>query len=410
MGNNVVYFASPSEWRQTLKDRVGSAMATSLPSILMSIPEGVLDLSWGHPSPRLHALDALQQAAAYAWSNTRAATLQYGAEQGFGPLLESLADFLSQQAAYAMHVTPANLFLTGGASQAIDLACTLFAREGDTIFVEEPTYYLVSNIFRDHHLQVTGVPTDADGLRTDALEAMLADPTQPKPTMLYTIPTFQNPAGSVLSLERRRALVDLAQRYGFLLLSDDVYQLLHYGPPPPPPLVAFDDSAQGCVISLGSFSKILAPGLRLGWVQAQPPLVKRFIAAGMVASGGGLNHMTSTLVHAVLEQGLLTPNIDMLRTTYAARVQALAAALRTSLPNEVRFEAPGGGFFFWLTCQPHIDTASLLPAAQQSGVSYRPGSGFSPSGGFRNALRMSFALYEIDELQEAVARLTKVLR
>ncbi len=376
----------------------------------MSIPEGVLDLSWGHPSPRLHALDALQQAAAHAWANTRVATLQYGAEQGFGPLLGALADFLSQQAAYGMEVSPANLFLTSGASQAIDLACTRFAREGDTVFVEEPTYYLVSSIFTDHHLNVVGVPTDANGLRVDALEAMLGDPSQPRPTMLYTIPTYQNPSGSVLSLERRRALVDLAQGYDFVLLSDDVYQLLHYGPPPPPPLVAFDDSPQGCVISLGSFSKILAPGLRLGWVQAQSPLINRFVAAGMVASGGGLNHMTSTLVHAVFEKGLLLPNIDMLRTTYAARVQALAAALRTALPDEVSFDIPGGGFFFWLTCQPHVDTASLLPTAQNAGVSYRPGSGFSPSGSFRNALRMSFALYEIDELQEAVRRLAPVLR
>ncbi len=228
-------------------------MAISFPSILISIPEGVLDLSWGHPSPRLHALDVFQQAAAYAWTNTRFATLQYGAEQGFGPLLEALATFLSQQPVYGMTVTPESLFLTGGASQAIDLACTLFARQGDTIFVEEPNYYLVSKIFTDHHLQIVGVPTDADGLCTDAdglctdadglctdadglctdaLAAMLADPLQPSPTLLYTIPTYQNPSGSVLSLERRQALVELAQRHEVLLLSDDVYQLLHYGPPP----------------------------------------------------------------------------------------------------------------------------------------------------------------------------------
>lgn len=198
-------------------------MAISFPSILISIPEGVLDLSWGHPSPRLHALDVFQQSAAHAWTNTRFATLQYGAEQGFGSLLEALATFLSQQPAYGMTVTPESLFLTGGASQAIDLACTLFARQGDTIFVEELTYYLVSKIFTDHHLQIVGVPTDADGLCTDALAAMLADPLQPSPTLLYTIPTYQNPSGSVLSLERRQALVELAQRHEVLLLSDDVY-------------------------------------------------------------------------------------------------------------------------------------------------------------------------------------------
>ncbi len=382
-------------------------MVTSLPSILISVPAGVLDLSWGHPSPRLHALDVLQRAATHAWSNTRFATLQYGAEQGFGPLLEALATFLSQEPAYGMTVSPESLFLTGGASQAIDLACTLFTREGDTIWVEEPTYYLVSKIFTDHHLRVVGVPTDANGLCADALASMLADTSQPSPTLLYTILTYQNPSGSVLSLERRRALVALAQRHGFLLLSDDVYQLLHYDSPPLPPLVAFDDT--GCVISLGSFSKILVPGLRLGWVQAHPTLIQRFVAAGVVASGGGLNHMTSTLVHAVLEQGWLAPNIEMLRHTYAARVQALAAALRAHLPHAVSFATPGGGFFFWLTCRSDVDTAALLPLAREAGVSYRPGSGFSPSGSLANALRISFAFYEVDELEEAVKRLSQVL-
>lgn len=172
-------------------------------------------------------------------------------------------------------------------------------------------------------------------------------------------------------------------------------------------MVAFDDV--GCVISLGSFSKILAPGLRLGWVQAHPNLIQRFIATGMVASGGGLNHMTSTLVHAVLEQGWLAPNIDKLRDTYASRVQALAAALHTHLPHEVDFAVPGGGFFFWLTCQLDVDTAKLLPLAQDAGVLYRPGAGFSPSGSFTNVLRVSFAFYESDELEEAVLRLARVL-
>ncbi|MDH3598844.1 MAG: PLP-dependent aminotransferase family protein [Candidatus Tectomicrobia bacterium] len=384
-------------------------MTHPLPDLLISIPDGVLDLSWGHPSPRLHAVDALQEATAHALAKTGVATLQYGAEQGFGQLLESLADFLSRQDAYAMHVHPATLFLTCGASQAIDLICTLFAREGDTVFVEEPTYYLVSRIFTDHHLQVVGVPTDAEGLRVDALDAMLSDATVPKPALLYTIPTFQNPSGTVLSLERRQALVELAQRHGFLLLSDDVYQLLHYGPPPPPPLVAFDTTAPGCVISLGSFSKILAPGLRLGWVQANPAIIQRFIAAGMTASGGGLNHFVSTLVHAVLERDLLTSNIATLRAAYSERVQALAAALQTRLPHEISFAIPGGGYFFWLNCQPAINTETLLPLAQKAGVSYRPGPGFSPSKEFTQSLRVSFALYEVDALEQAVERLAQAL-
>ena len=380
-----------------------------LPAVLISIPDGMIDLGWGHPSPRLHPLAAMQQAAMQAFTTTRVATLQYGAEQGFGPLLESLAAFLSQQEAYAMHVAPATLFLTGGASQALDLVCTLFTQPGDTVFVEEPTYYLVQRIFHDHHLRVMGVPTDAAGLHTEALETMLADATTPSPVLLYTIPTFQNPAGSVLPLERRQALVQLAQQYHFTIVADEVYHLLHYGPPPPPPLVAFDHTAAGQVISLGSFSKILAPGLRLGWAQAHPALIRRLVQAGMVASGGGLNHFTSVLVHATLELGLLAQNIATLRATYSERVQALATALHTYLPRQVHFTTPGGGYFFWLQCQPDVDTEALLPLAQQTGVSYRPGQAFSAARAFPQALRISFALYETEALVQGIARLAKAL-
>jgi DNA-binding transcriptional MocR family regulator len=388
---------------------MNSRFTPPLPAVLISIPEGTIDLGWGHPSPRLHPLAAMQQAAMHAFTTTRVATLQYGAEQGYGPLLEALAAFLSQQEAYAMHVAPTTLFLTGGASQALDLVCTLFTQPGDTVFVEEPTYYLVQRIFHDHHLRVMGVPTDAAGLHTEALETMLTAPTTPTPALLYTIPTFQNPAGSVLSLERRQALVHLAQRYHFTIVADEVYHLLHYGAPPPPPLVAFDHTAEGQVISLGSFSKILSPGLRLGWVQAHPALIRRFVQAGMVASGGGLNHFTSTLVHATLELGLLARNIATLRATYGERVQTLVTALQTYLPRQVHFTTPEGGYFFWLQCQADVDTEALLPLAQQMGVSYRPGQAFSAVRAFPQALRISFALYETDALIQGIARLARAL-
>ncbi|MCZ6875821.1 MAG: PLP-dependent aminotransferase family protein, partial [bacterium] len=331
-------------------------MTDSLPALLISIPEGVIDLGWGHPSSRLHPLQAVQQAATHMMTHTGVAALQYGAEQGFGPLLESLAAFLSQPDAYDLRVEPETLFLTCGASQALDLACTLLTHAGDTVFVEEPTYYLVQRIFADHHLNVIGVPTDTDGLCPDALEALLNDPAVPRPTLLYTIPTFQNPSGSVLSAERRPVLVDLAQRYAFTVLADEVYHLLYYDAPPPPPLMAFDDSEQGCVISLGSFSKILAPGLRAGWIQANPVLLQRFVHAGMIASGGGLNQFIASLIHATLDLGLLAQNLTILKATYGKRVQALTAALQTHLAHEVDFTPPAGGYFFWLTCPNDVDT------------------------------------------------------
>ena len=333
--------------------------------------------------------------------------LQYGATQGYGPLLHSLAEFLSAQDSYTSPVSPQELFLTAGASQAIDHTTTLFTQTGDTVFVEEPTYYLIQSIFKDHGLKVVGVPTDNDGLRMDALEAMLADRSVPAPKMLYIIPTYQNPSGSVLPADRRSKLVELAQQHGFLVLADEVYNLLHYGKPPPPPIASFDTSDDGCVISLGSFSKILGPGLRTGWLQARPPLIQRFATAGLTISGGGLNHFTSTLVHAVLEQGMLQDNIAILRSTYGERVSAMSAAVRKHLGDAVDFTAPGGGYFFWLTFNDGTNTDVLLPIAQEHGVNYRPGTAFSAQGAFTNAIRLAFALYEPEMLAEGIRRIAQ---
>ena len=385
-------------------------MTNQLPSLLISIPEGVIDLGWGHPSPGLHPTEAIRTAANHALANGSATALQYGATQGYGPLLESLAAFLSGEAAYGMQVDPRGLFISSGASQALDLAATLFAGSGDTVFVEEPSYYLIGNIFRDHGLKVVGVPTDQGGLRIDALEAMLLERATPKPALLYIIPTYQNPSGAVLPEQRRRRLAELAARHGFTVLADEVYQLLHYGPPPPPPLVAYDQSEQGCVLSIGSFSKILAPGLRLGWVQGHARLIDCFSSAGMVVSGGGVSHFTSVVARSTLELGLLQENLRKRRQTYSGRVQAMSRSLEAHLGGAAEFVAPGGGYFAWVRLKNGVNTDRLLPMAQDAGVSYRPGTAFSAHGAFSDRLRLAFALYEADQLDEGISRLATALR
>ena len=385
-------------------------MNNLLPSLLISIPEGVIDLGWGHPSPHLHPTAMLRRATEIALADNTPVPLQYGATQGYGPLIRSLADFLSAQESYTSPVSPDEIFLTAGASQAIDHATTLFTSTGDTVFVEEPTYYLIQSIFEDHGLNVVGVPTDNQGLRIDALKAMLDSRDAPRPKMLYTIPTYQNPSGSVLPADRRRKLVELAQRHNFLVIADEVYHLLHYGNPPPPPIASFDNSHDGCVISLGSFSKILGPGLRTGWLHARPAIVQRFASAGLTISGGGLNHFTSTLVHAVLEHGMLQDNIVRLCRTYSQRVTTMTEALRKHLGDAVEFTPPGGGYFFWLTFTDGTNTDDLLSIAQECGVNYRPGTAFSASGAFTNAIRLAFALYEPDDLTEGIRRLAAAHR
>ncbi len=385
-------------------------MTPSFPSLLISVPEGVIDLGWGHPSERLHPKEIIQKAIDHMFQTKGVMPLQYGPEQGFGPLLESLAKFLSREEGYNAQVGPESLYITGGASQGLDLACTLLTQFGDIVYVEEPTYYLVEKIFNDHRLGIVGVPTDADGLRIDALEEMLQDPAVPNPRLLYTIPTFHNPMGNVLHPERRKALIGLAQEHNFTIAADEAYQLLHYTKVPPPPLALYDISEQGLVISLGSFSKTLAPGLHLGWIHARPQLIRRFVDMGLSTSGGSMNHFSANVVNSVIELGLLKENLAFLRKTYGERVQTLADSLRQDMYDEVSFPVPDGGYFMWLTCKKDVDTEELLRFALEAGVTFRPGQAFSASRIFPKEMRLTFALCEPEELQKGVTRLAEAFR
>lgn len=365
------------------------------------IPQGVIDLGVGHPSLGLLPLEELRQAALHRLSQGDPAFLQYGAEPGDGYFRTELAGFLSRH--YGFSLEPDTLFVTAGVSQALDLICTAFTRPGQVIFVEEPTYFLSLGIFRDHHLEVVALPTDADGLDITALEAALR---QHQPALVYTIPTFQNPTGATLSQQRRKRLVELSQEYGFLIVADEVYQLLYYHQSPPLSLGSF--AAAGTVLSLGSFSKILAPGLRLGWIQAAPRLLHTLTRNGMVTSGGGLNPFASAIVRSALELGLQEQHLHKLRNTYRGRLETMLEALRQ---NGLRPRyTPEGGYFVWLELDPAADSQVLLEQAIQAGVRYQPGVRFSSQGNFAHALRLCFAYYDSAELKKGIQRLAAVLR
>jgi 2-aminoadipate transaminase len=226
-----------------------------------SVPEGVIDLGIGQPQVDLLPLDKVNLAWEHQRKQANPELLQYGMQQGDARLRKELAGFLGQ--AYNAEVSPEALLVTGGVSQALDLICTLLTRPGETIIVEEPSYFLALRIFRDHHLNIVGTPMDENGLVIPALEERVK---QYNPKLVYTIPVYHNPTGVTLSADRREDLVRLSARYNFLIVADEVYQLLAYTDTPPPPMVFFDTGEH--VISLGSFSKILAPGLRLGWMHA----------------------------------------------------------------------------------------------------------------------------------------------
>ena len=373
-----------------------------LSSAQKEITAGMIDLGIGQPSPWLLPAEAMARAAGHCMERPGCMLLSYGSEQGDGHFRVALSGFL--EGIYERPVDPAHLLVTNGASQGLDLICTLFSKAGDCIYVEEPTYFLARKIFADHQLKPVALPMDSEGLIIEAVEEELK---RSQPAFLYTIPSYHNPTSVCLSAARREQLAELSRRSELTVVADEVYHPLSYALAPPPPLARFCTSAP--VISLGSFSKILAPGLRLGWLQAGAAVIERIVRCGLLDSGGGLNPYTSGVVRSVMELGLMEANLSLLRDTYSRRVQAMCAALRNRLGGSVRFTDPDGGFFIWLTLPDDTDTLELLSKARKRNVEYMPGPRFSNRQALKNCLRLSFAYYDTPELLQGVERLAPVL-
>ena len=373
-----------------------------IPTAQAELPPEMIDFGVGQPDFDILPLEIVRRAAAERLAAGDTTLLNYGYEQGDGYFRLALADFLTR--GYAMPVDADSLLVTAGASQTLDMLCTLYTQPGDVILVEEPTYFIALRIFADHRLRVVGVPTDAHGLRMDALEDAVVEH---RPALVYVIPSFQNPTGATLPEDRRRQLADLSRRHGFTVVADEVYQLLGYTETPPAPMAAYLD--RGNIVSVGSFSKILAPGLRLGWLQAPPAVIERLVNGGLIFSGGSLNHFTSNIVRVALERGWQDEYLAELHALYRTRIDVLDAALRAELGERVRYTKPTGGYFFWLRLPEGVDAAALRPRAQALNVDFRPGINFSGNDGLHNYLRLSFAFYDAARLEEGARRLGQVL-
>jgi DNA-binding transcriptional MocR family regulator len=379
-----------------------SSQPLQLATTQSETPADVIDFGLGHPAAGLLPRTILQSAAAQRLGEPDASLLQYGLEQGDGYFRLTLANFLTRRLGSAVGYD--GLFVSAGASLALDLICTLYTQPGDVVFVEEPSYFLALRIFADHRLQVVSIATDDQGVRLDALEEALRTN---RPALFYVIPTHQNPSGATLPEDRRAQLVALSQEHGFLVVADEVYHLLSYAAPPPPPLAAW--AAGGTVLSINSFSKILAPGLRLGWVQASPPHIARLVNSGLLDSGGGLNPFTSAIVRVALEAGSQDAYLDHLHATYRGRIDALDAALQGALGGQVTYTRPTGGYFFWVQLPEGCDAEALQAVAARHKVGFRPGVRFSSRGELRPYLRLSFAFYEAEQLAEGAHRLAAAL-
>ncbi|MFP4205216.1 MAG: PLP-dependent aminotransferase family protein [Spirochaetaceae bacterium] len=360
----------------------------------------VIDLGVGHPGLGLLPVELVGASAREELARGDPRILQYGYEQGAAPFREALSAFMERT--MGVSATPRDVFVSGGVSQALDLLCSLFTRPGDLVLAEEPTYFLALRIFEDHGLRVRSVSTDADGLIPEAVEEAVAEE---QPAFLYTIPVHQNPSGVTMSAVRRERVVSLAERHGFLVLADEVYHLLTYDETVPRPFSRYVDTGRVC--ALGSFSKILAPGLRMGWIHAHRDIVARIVGSGFLDSGGGLAPFTSALLTRALEDGSLEGHLRHLRSEYRRRRDALVSALGS---GDLELSRPGGGYFVWAALGEGQSATQLLPRAREAGVGFVPGERFSPQGELQRYLRLSFSYYDPDRLAEGARRLLTILR
>lgn len=366
-------------------------------------PEAI-NLGLGQPSPSLLPLPLVHEAAARRLGpGTDPLVLQYGAIAGPESVRHALAGVLTR--GYRHPVEASQLLVTGGISSALAFASQLFARPGQPVVCSDPTYFLAKGIFESQGLPVVGVPVDAAGLRVDVLEERLAAGL--RPAFAYCMPSFHNPTGVCLEPARARRLVELAERYDFLVVADEPYVLLGFGDAPPPCMMAYDEG-RARVLSLGSLSKILGPGLRLGWVHAAPALVERFSQHGALRSGGGLNPVIASIVEGVISGGGLERNVEHLRAVLGARAKALWGALRRCLP-QCPVPEPLGGYFVWVPLPPGSDATVLLERGEAAGVRFTPGPRCAVERDLRGFVRLSFAFYEEAELVQGVERLAALV-
>ncbi|MBK9124694.1 MAG: PLP-dependent aminotransferase family protein [Chloroflexi bacterium] len=362
-----------------------------------SIP-GVISLAGGLPDSALLPAADIADCVAAVLRREGGAALQY--RPMFEPLRAWIADHMRRR---GVDVQPENIFITSGNQQGLTILSRLFISPSDLAVTEAYTFTGVRQITQGRGARVIGVPVEPDGVELDALEAAFAR----QPSLAVLIPSYQNPLGVTLSDDKRRAVAELAARYRVPLVEDDPYSLLAFDGQPPRPIKAYDD--EGWVFYLGSFSKMLAPGLRLGWIVAPPALGPR-----IVTLRESIDLESSALmqraVHDYLARGLLPGHLRQLNAANRERCAAMLDALDTHFGGIADWTRPTGGLFAWLTLHDEsIDTMAHLPdAIDQHGVAYVPGSAFSVEGGGSNTIRLNFSASTSEQIREGVARLRDV--
>jgi 2-aminoadipate transaminase len=372
---------------------------------------GIISFAGGFPDSAMFDVEGIREASALALSKEPGAALQYGATEGYNPLREQLALFMAAKG--VKNINAEGLIVTTGSQQALDLVAKTLLNPEDIALVEAPTFLATIQCFRLYGPKVLGVPIDANGVQVDKLEAMIQ---QHNPKLVYIIPTFGNPSGALLTKERRLKILQLAVQYKTIVIEDDPYGDLYFGEAPPPSMLALSDQVPGSrdwLVHCGSLSKVLSPGLRVGWMVAPPDLLARATMCKQFSDAH-----TSTFAQATAAQYLLSgrmpATLNKVRSVYAERAQAMDQALQRELGDALAYTAPLGGLFFWANLTGARgavkDGNAFAKSAIEKGVAFVPGAPFFANDPDLSSIRLSFATADLAKIEEGITRLGQALK
>lgn len=370
----------------------------------------IISFAGGLPAPEVFPAARFQEACKTVLENNASQALQYGASEGYEPLREMVARHIAR---YGIKAKAENVLITSGSQQALDLIGKLLINAGDRVLVEAPTYLGALQAFDVYGAEYVSVLSDEDGLRTDLLE----EPLRSGPKFMYVLPNFQNPGGTTLSEGRRHELVLLADRFGIPIIEDDPYGQLRYEDEHLTPLVVLDRQnlrrdagySIGNVIYLSTFSKTLAPGLRLGWIVAPAEVISKFV---QLKQGADLHTSTFTqmVAYEVAKDGFLDEHVKVIRKVYCERRDVMLAALKEYFPSEVTWTRPKGGLFLWVSLPKGMDCQKLFKAALDQKVAFVPGDSFYARNGYSEEgcrhFRLNFSYGKPEQIREGIRRLS----
>jgi len=399
MGTARVVF---DRWSDRYAHRIAGVRTSAVRDLFAAASRpDMISLSGGMPDVSKVPSAAVAQAAHDAMLHEGTQALQYGSSEGRVQTRTLVAELMAE---IGVRLSADDVVITAGAQQALDLLAKAFLDPGDLIITEGPTYVGALQAFSAYEPDIRCVQMDAEGMRMDLLEAELKRVGPRGAKFIYTIPNFQNPAGVTMSPDRRRRLLELAREYDIPVVEDDPYGRLRFDGGHMKPLRSLDDD----VIYLGTFSKIFAPGLRLGWITAPKPILAKVLLVKQAADLCGSNFAQVTAERYFLGTKW-RKTLQNLTATYAERRDAMIAALDEHFPPEARWVKPDGGFFVWVELPPYVDCASMLAEAVEHGVTFVPGDGCFPDGRGRNCMRLAFCYAQPEAIEEGIRRLAEVI-